>query len=181
MKTPVRSFFYLLLLGVTLASIGLVVRSGMWLREDPGQPINAAMRIAFAETANVWPERDQMIVARDYPGAPELPSGTRFFITRAGEGTDTPRRGQLVTVNYVGRFIDGTVFDDSERHGGPFNFVVGENRVLPGWDEGIMRMKRGEKRLLFIPYWMGYGEKGVRNKIPPRATLVFEIELVDFR
>lgn len=180
MKSPVRSFLYLLLLGVTLLTIGLVVRSGMWLRKDPGQPINAAMRIAYAETANVWPERDLMVIMRDYPGAPELPSGTRFFITQVGEGTETPVRGQVVTVHYEGRFIDGTVFDRSADHGGPFNFMVGENRVLAGWDEGIIRMKPGEKRTFFIPYWMGYGEKGVRNKIPPRATLIFDIELLEF-
>ncbi|MFH1497374.1 MAG: FKBP-type peptidyl-prolyl cis-trans isomerase [Verrucomicrobiota bacterium] len=176
-----RSFFYLILLGVILATIAIVVRSGMLARKNPGEPINAAMRIALADQARPWPERDQMIIAQRWPGAAETEDGLRYVVTRPGTGEATPKRGQLATVHYAGTFIDGTKFDASADHGAPFTFVVGESKVIPGWDLAVMDMKAGEKRTLIIPYWLAYGPKGIRGKIPPQATLVFEIELLEFQ
>ncbi len=176
-----RSFFYLLLLGVILGTIAIVVRSGMLARKNPGEPINAAMRIALADQARPWPERDQMVLAQRYPGAAETEDGMRYIITQPGTGDTTPQRGQLVSVNYEGIFLDGTKFDASADHGGPFHFVVGENKVIAGWDSALMTMKKGEHRTLIIPYWLAYGPKGVRGKIPPQATLIFELELLGFQ
>lgn len=173
-----RSFFVLLLLGVILASIALVVRSGLFARKHPGEPINAAMRTALGEDAHPWSERDVELIAKNYNGALDTPSGLRYLVRRPGEGA-SPKRGQIVTVNYEGRFLaNEQVFDASTNHGGPFNFRIGEGVVIRGWDEGILSMKPGEKRTLIVPYWLGYGEKGIRGKIPTHASLVFDIELL---
>lgn len=176
-----RSFFVLILLGVVLASIALVVRSGMMARKNPGEPINGAMRVALGAEANPWSERDIQLIAQNYNGASDTPSGLRYLVRRPGTGTATPKRGQIVTVNYEGRFLqDEKVFDTTATREGPFNFRIGEGTVIAGWDEGIMTMKQGEKRTLIIPYWLAYGEKGIRGKIPTHATLVFDIELLKF-
>jgi FKBP-type peptidyl-prolyl cis-trans isomerase len=106
----------------------------------------------------------------------------RYFVRALGTGEETPKAGQWASVHYEGRFFDGTKFDSSyDRGQGPFNFQVGLGRVIPGWDEAILSMKRGEKRTLAIPYWLAYGEKGVGSKIPPKAGLIFQVELIDFR
>lgn len=177
-----RSFFVLLVLGGLLAAIAFMVRTGIFSRENPGLPINAAMRTALGDKAQQWSDRDRQLIGQHYNGARDTPSGLRYIVREPGVGEATPRRGQIVTVHYVGRFLDGEqVFDTSANHDGPFNFRIGENVVIPGWDEGIMMMKKGEKRTLIVPYWLAYGDKGIRGKIQPRATLVFDIELIDFR
>ena len=176
-----RSFFWLLLLGVVLASIALVVRSGIWARKNPGAPINGAMRVALADNSLQWSEQDIELIAKNYNGALDMPSGLRYLIRQPGTGPK-PIRGQLVTVHYEGRFLDGEkIFDTSANHPeGPFNFRINVGAVIPGWDEGILDMKKGEKRTLIVPYWLAYGEKGITGKIPRHATLVFDIELLKF-
>jgi FKBP-type peptidyl-prolyl cis-trans isomerase len=177
-----RSFFVLLLLGVALGTLALVVRSGMLARKHPGQPINGAMRVALANEAEQWPERDELLIAKRYNGARDGASGLRYLVRKPGTGEATPQKGQVVTVNYEGRFLDSErVFDTSASHDGPFNFRFGEGVVIPGWDLGIASMKKGEKRTLLVPYWLAYGDKGILGKIPVRAALVFEIELLDFK
>ncbi len=177
-----RSFFVLLLLGVVLATIAVVVRSGMLARKNPGEPLNAAMRAAMTEASFQWPEKDTQLIARNYNGASDTKSGLRYLVRAEGTGTAMPKRGQLVTVNYTGRLLEGeSKFDASSDHGGPFNFIVGENKVIAGWDEAFLAMRKGEKRTLLIPFWLAYGEKGIAGLIPGRATLVFDVELVDFR
>jgi FKBP-type peptidyl-prolyl cis-trans isomerase len=177
-----RSFFVLILLGVVLVTLALVVRSGIISRKNPGEPINGAMRVALADTGRQWSERDTQLIAKNYNGARDTESGLRYLIRQPGTGEATPQRGQVVTVNYEGRFLDGEkIFDTSANHPeGPFNFRIGNSVVIPGWDEGIATMKKGEKRTLIIPHWLGYGEKGITGKIPRRASLVFDIELLKF-
>lgn len=176
-----RSFFWLILLGVVLASIALVVRSGMLARKNPGLPINGAMRVALGEGGQQWSERDTQLIAEHYNGAFDTPTGLRYIVRKPGEGSATPQKGQVVTVNYEGRLLDGEkVFDSSANHDGPFNFRIGLGSVIAGWDEGVMSMKKGEKRTLVIPYWLAYGDKGITGRIPRRATLVFDIELLKF-
>ena len=177
-----RSFFVLLFLGACLATLALVVRSGMFARKNPGTPINATMRETMADDTYKLSVKDLELIALRYPGATESKDGLRSIVRAAGTGTETPKRGQLLTVDYSGRLLDGeTKFDASADHGGPFHFVVGENRVIAGWDEALLTMHKGEKRTVIIPHWLAYEEKGIRGTIPPRATLVFDIELVDFR
>jgi FKBP-type peptidyl-prolyl cis-trans isomerase len=177
-----RSVLVLLGLGAVLLTIALVVRSGKLMRENPGEPINAAMRQALAGKAFQWPEADAAVLARRFPGALESPNGARYLITRAGEGESTPEKGQLVTVHYTARFlINDEKIDASSDHGGPYNFVVGQPNILPGWADVLHRMRKGEQRLIALPYWLAYGEKGQRGKIPGKASIVLEVELLDFK
>jgi len=177
-----RSFLVLLLLGVILGTIALVVRSGLLARKDPGRPINSAMREALAAKSNQWSEAEAALLARDFANARETKTGMRYFVRALGTGDETPKTGQWVSAHYEGRLFDGTKFDSSyDRNEGPFNFQVGLGKVIPGWDEAFLGMKRGEKRTLAIPYWLAYGERGAGGKIPPKAGLIFQVELVDFR
>ncbi len=169
-----RSFFILALLGVVLVTIAFVVRSGMLARKDPGKPINSAMRAAL-ETPQFSGE-DAMIIAQKYPNARKTESGLLYVVHAPGEGP-TPFKGQIVSVHYTGKFLNGQTFASSHERGAPVNFPVGFNRMIAGWEEAFSGMRKGEKRTLIVPYWLGYGEKG-KGKIPGRATLVFEVELL---
>lgn len=94
------------------------------------------------------------------------------------EGTGEPsKNGDELTVRYTGTFEDGTKFDSNMDSGDPFVFTLGEGRVIQGWERGMLDMKVGEKRKLTIPYSLGYGESGY-GPIPPKATLIFEVELL---
>jgi peptidylprolyl isomerase len=109
-------------------------------------------------------------------------SGLRYEDIVVGNGV-SPQRGHEVTVNYTGMLEDGTKFDSSVdpafNHVEPFKFEIGIGRVIKGWDEGVMGMKVGGKRKLVIPPQLGYGARGAGGVIPPNATLVFEVELLD--
>jgi len=177
-----RSFFYLLLLGVVLITIALVVRSGIFARRNPGQPINRAMREALDQGGvHELSTEDALLVEKTYATAHRTASGLRFVVRAPGTGDATPQAGNEVICNYDGRLLDGTPFDSSYRRGVPFTFRVGTGAVIKGWDEAFLTMHKGEKRTLIIPHWLGYGEKGSPPKIPVKATLVFEVELIDWR
>ena len=104
-------------------------------------------------------------------------SGLRYRIFKEGTGPK-PEKGDTVKVHYTGKLTDGTVFDSS-RGRGPFTFKVGTGQVIRGWDEGVVDMKVGEVRELVIPPNLGYGSRGAGNLIPPDATLVFEVEMIE--
>ncbi len=110
-------------------------------------------------------------------------------ITDIAEGTgEVAAAGQTAVVHYTGWLYDaeadgqkGEKFDSSVDRGEPFSFPLGAGRVIPGWDQGVAGMKVGGKRRLVIPPDMAYGDRGAGNLIPPGATLVFEVELLDLR
>jgi peptidylprolyl isomerase len=100
-------------------------------------------------------------------------------ITDVKEGIgQTPKDGQIVIVHYTGTLKDGTKFDSSRDRGEPFRFTLGAGQVIKGWDEGLKTMKVGGVRKLEVPPALGYGEQGAGTKIPPNATLNFDVELI---
>ena len=111
---------------------------------------------------------------------PTTPSGLTYEDTTEGTGP-SPRSGQTAVVHYTGYLTDGTVFDSSVNRGTPFSFIVGQGEVIKGWDEGVASMKVGGKRRLTIPPDLGYGARGVGGVIPPNATLIFDVALLDVR
>lgn len=111
--------------------------------------------------------------------ATKTASGLMYIITQPGAGTK-PASGANVKVHYAGRLTDGTEFDNSFKRGQPIAFRVGTGMVIPGWDEGIMLMQKGEKRTLIIPSNLAYGPDGRPPVIPQNATLIFDVELVEF-
>ena len=93
---------------------------------------------------------------------------------------EKPEVGKMVQMHYTDKLLDGTVFDSSVERGEPFSFVLGVGQVIPGWDEGVQLMSKGEKGVLYIPYYLAYGERQAGEKILPFSNLMFEVELVDF-
>lgn len=102
----------------------------------------------------------------------------KIEITQEGSGA-VAENGMSVSVHYTGKLTDGTKFDSSLDRGTPFSFTLGQGRVIKGWDQGVLGMKVGEKRTLTIPSELGYGSTGAGASIPPNATLIFDIELLD--
>ncbi|MFN6565852.1 FKBP-type peptidyl-prolyl cis-trans isomerase [Dendronalium sp. ChiSLP03b] len=108
------------------------------------------------------------------------PSGLQYKDLKEGTGV-TPQRGQTVTVHYTGTLEDGTKFDSSRDRGQPFKFKIGVGQVIQGWDEGVGSMKVGGRRQLIIPSELGYGSRGAGGVIPPNATLIFDVELLEVK
>lgn len=110
--------------------------------------------------------------------ATTTPSGLVIEDLVEGAG-DTAAAGQTVSVHYTGWLTDGSKFDSSKDRDEPFEFALGARHVIAGWDEGVQGMKVGGTRKLTIPPQLGYGARGAGGVIPPNATLVFEVELLE--
>jgi FKBP-type peptidyl-prolyl cis-trans isomerase len=124
-------------------------------------------------------EQAQKKIEEQWPNATTTPSGLKYVVVEEGTGDKTPSKGATVKAHYTGKLLDGSKFDSSYDRGQPIEFPVGSGRVIKGWDEAFLSMKKGEKRVLIIPPELGYGPAG-RGPIPPNATMVFDVELVDF-
>ena len=105
-------------------------------------------------------------------------SGLIYEDTVVGGGAEA-KAGQFVTVHYTGWLTNGSKFDSSKDRNDPFQFPLGQGHVIKGWDEGVQGMKIGGARKLTIPAHLGYGARGAGGVIPPNATLVFEVELLE--
>lgn len=125
------------------------------------------------------PPEDLEFVEKTWPEAKKTNTGIRYIILREGEGA-TPKPGDKVSVLYVGRLLDGKIFDQAQEKDNAFTFRVRREQVIEGWEQTLQLMKKGEKRLVIIPPELAYGTRGQPPKIPRRATLVFEIELLEF-
>jgi FKBP-type peptidyl-prolyl cis-trans isomerase len=126
------------------------------------------------------PWDDLEIVEKSWPTARKTSTGLRYVILKEGKGDATPQPGDVVAVLYQGRLLNGKVFSEALDPKEPFRPRVGRDELIAAWEEAIKQMKRGEKRLLIVPYELAYGTRGDPPRIPRRATLIFEIELLDF-
>ena len=124
-------------------------------------------------------EAEQNLIKEQWPNAVTTPSGLKYVVVAEGQG-DTPKKGGVVSVHYTGKLLNGKKFDSSVERGQPIDFPVGRGQVIKGWDEALLTMKKGEKRILIIPPQLGYGPAG-RGPIPPNAYMVFDVELVNFQ
>jgi len=106
-------------------------------------------------------------------------SGLQYRVITEGAGTESPGPSSLVTVHYSGKLTDGTEFDSSYKRNQPASFPV--NGVIRGWTEALQLMHVGDKWELTIPSDLGYGSQGAGNAIPPDATLIFEVELLEIK
>lgn len=113
-------------------------------------------------------------------GYDETESGLRYKIIQNGDGKQATK-GAGVSVHYKGQLLDGTVFDSSYKRKQPIDFTVGIGQVIPGWDEGILLLKVGDKARFVIPSNLGYGARGAGGVIPPNATLIFDVELMNVK
>ena len=105
-------------------------------------------------------------------------SGLQYVILTSSDG-EKPQNGQKVSVNYSGFLLDGTMFDSSYKRNKPFEFVLGQGRVIKGWDEGVALLNKGSKAKFIIPPHLAYGSRGAGGLIPPNSTLIFEVELIE--
>ncbi|MEA2875336.1 MAG: hypothetical protein QOF14_532 [Hyphomicrobiales bacterium] len=123
-------------------------------------------------------------IAQTAGKAMTTPSGLQITDNKVGTGA-TPKSGQTCVMHYTGWLYQngakGQKFDSSVDRGQPFEFPIGQKRVIAGWDEGVATMKVGGKRTLIIPPELGYGARGAGGVIPPNATLIFEVELLDVK
>lgn len=113
-------------------------------------------------------------------GFEKTDSGLRYQIIQKGDGAKA-EKGQTVSVHYKGQLADGTVFDSSYKRNQPIDFPLGVGQVISGWDEGIQLLNVGDKARLVIPSSLGYGSRGAGGVIPPNATLIFDVELMDVK
>ncbi len=116
--------------------------------------------------------------SKSMPNAIATPDGLFYTVAQAGTGA-SPMAGKTVTVQYVGKFMDGKIFDQSTPQS-PFSFKIGDGGVIPGWDKALLTMKKGGKSTFIIPSSLAYGEQGV-GPIPPSTPLVFDITLIDIK
>ena len=117
---------------------------------------------------------------RSSSAAITTPSGLTYLITKKGTGR-LLKAGDTVVLNYTGTLLDGVKFDSSHDRNEPFAFKLGSGQVIKGYDEGLAKLHVGDHAILVIPGKLAYGPRGIPNFIPPDATLIFIIEVVDVR
>ena len=137
----------------------------------------------FGEYISKMMANENMLISnyieREQIAAVPSPTGLYKIILKPGTGNKTAAN-KTVTVHYVGMFVEGTEFDNSYKRNKPLTFKLGEDLVIPGWEEGIATMKKGEKARLVCPSNLAYGPEGTKG-IPPFSTLIFDIEMIDFK
>jgi FKBP-type peptidyl-prolyl cis-trans isomerase len=126
------------------------------------------------------PPEDREIVEKKWPAAKRTYTGLRYIVLKQAEkDSASPVPGMIVVVHYKGMLLNGTVFDQSS-DGHPLKIRLGRGDLIDGWEEALQKMHKGEKWFLIVPPEMAYGARGKPPDIPRQATLIFEMELVDF-
>jgi FKBP-type peptidyl-prolyl cis-trans isomerase FklB len=144
---------------------------------DDAQCTQALMQLSQVRAGAVMAQQKKYLEEnKKAEGVTTLPSGLQYKVIKAGTGA-TPTAADTVRTHYEGRLIDGTIFDSSIKRNEPAEFPV--EGVIPGWTEALQKMKVGDKWELVIPSELAYGESGAGGAIPPHATLIFDIELLD--
>ncbi|NNM84054.1 FKBP-type peptidyl-prolyl cis-trans isomerase [Candidatus Parcubacteria bacterium] len=158
-------------LALTVVVLFFVV-PGLWPFQTSTSPAGTAGQAAAVNATTT--QTTNPIATTTMPTANQLSINDEVVGTGAVAAV-----GDSVTVNYVGALTNGTVFDASANHGtGGFTFTLGAGQVIKGWDEGIVGMKVGGKRILVIPASLAYGDRAIGNIIPANSTLVFKVELL---
>jgi FKBP-type peptidyl-prolyl cis-trans isomerase FkpA len=132
----------------------------------------------IAERKEKEPEIIKEYITKNHITAKPTTTGLYFINKVTGKGAK-PAQGKSVQVRYVGKFLNGSVFDQSDESKPPFSFHIQQREVIPGWDEAIAMMREGGKATIIVPSSLGYGESGQGKVIPPYTPLVFDIELVE--
>jgi FKBP-type peptidyl-prolyl cis-trans isomerase len=169
----------LLSIGLMLACVVVLVLAQVGSKQDSAIAANFTQPAPTPTTVN---ENTTLIASNTMSDANVVttPSGLKYTELQEGTGA-TPQTGQKVVVHYTGTLEDGTKFDSSRDRGRPFDFNIGRGQVIKGWDEGLSTMKVGGRRQLVIPPELGYGARGAGGVIPPNATLIFDVELLDIK
>ncbi|MEW7291212.1 peptidylprolyl isomerase [Aquimarina sp. 2304DJ70-9] len=135
---------------------------------------------AKAEREAAAKKKTEALLEELAAGFDKTESGLRYKVIQKGDGAKA-EKGKTVSVHYKGSLTDGTVFDSSFKRNQPIDFPLGMGHVIAGWDEGIALLEVGDKARFVIPPYLGYGEAGAGGVIPPNATLVFDVELVEVK
>ncbi len=156
----------------------------------PGSDLKFTVKMISVQTmeefnnATIQKQKDEPkivadFVAKNFPTATKTASGISYVITKEGTGA-TIKTGDNVLINYTGKFFNGKTFDSSVGRE-PIEFLAGTGRVIKGWDEILLLMKKGEKRTVVIPSELGYGSQGSQGAIEPYTPLMFDMEVVDIK
>lgn len=174
--------------GIALMKVGdkmrLIIPYTLAYGENGRPPVIPAKAtlIFDVELIEVTPEIKPEVFNTAGKDTVKLPSGLQYIMVKEGTKKDMfAQNGQVVKVHYTGYFEDGKIFDSSVQRGEPFSFTLGQGQVIKGWDEGIGQMRVGEKVRFLIPYNLAYGEKGFPGAIPPKANLIFDVELLEVK
>lgn len=143
-------------------------------------PQSANLSESLAQASNSTTTDATDLMNEESPNLVTTASGLKYIDRVEGTGA-TPQTGQTVVVHYTGTLENGRKFDSSRDRNQPFSFPIGRGRVIKGWDEGLSTMKIGGQRQLIIPPDLGYGARGAGGVIPPNATLIFDVELLDIQ
>jgi FKBP-type peptidyl-prolyl cis-trans isomerase len=154
-------------------------RLGAKIKKDTDARIEKMKADHPEETATAAQQLTEYLAKNKIEAQPTA-SGLYYVMTQEGNG-EKPEVGQMVQVHYTGKLLDGTLFDSSIERGQPISIPIGVGQVIPGWDEGILMMSKGEKGVLYIPYYLAYGDRQAGDKITPFSNLMFEVELIDFQ
>jgi len=162
--------------GDTIQTVKIIRKGSAAKQFDAAKIFEEHFAAEEKEQERIKAEMDKSIdeVAKGYE---KTATGLRYNITQKNTEGKSAKRGETVQVHYTGMLVDGTTFDSSVDRGQPISFPIGTGRVIPGWDEGLMLLKEGEKARLVIPPYLGYGKRG-KGPIPANAILIFDVELI---